>query len=368
MGVDQLFCKAVLGLPLGTITDTMFEVASVNQVRGVLLEEAILMLLRASGYRTVTTAAADPTLFEGPAGLNVRGRGGKHQIDAIADLRIGQPFSNPQRLLVEAKAYSNERKVGLPVVRGAVGVLKDVSEFWVKSGPDQPAASRYHYQFAIFSTSEFTRDAQDYAFAQDVHLLPLRGSSFLRPVVRAIEDAVEEIPRERGAGVNVDLSDVRHALRERLQPNLQARRGNDFPWLAGVVNVTQEVGVSLIAMLGMAIPVFLTPRRGLDLNALPPTTGVQIHFGRADPEASWTITRSDTGDSIFTFDLPAELFERYAENGVLTRRAALNLKEEVFGQFTAIYSPQDAIRVFNFRLDPEWVAQVREDLGRRRRA
>ena len=83
---------------------------------------------------------------------------------------------------------------------------------------------------------------------------------------------------------------------------------------------------------------------------------------------SWTITRSDTGDSIFTFDLPAELFERYAENGVLTRRAALNLKKEVFGQFTAIYSPQDAIRLFNFRLDPEWVAQVREDLGRRRRA
>jgi hypothetical protein len=93
-------------------------------------------------------------------------------------------------------------------------------------------------------------------------------------------------------------------------------------------------------MLGMAIPVFLTPRRDLDLNALPPTTRVQIHFGRADLEASWTITRSDTGESIFTFDLPAELFERYAENGVLTRRAALNLKEDVFGQFTAIYSPQ----------------------------
>src|ERR1700693_5565063 len=38
------------------MTATMFEMASVNQVRGVLLEEAILMLLRASGYRTITTA------------------------------------------------------------------------------------------------------------------------------------------------------------------------------------------------------------------------------------------------------------------------------------------------------------------------
>jgi hypothetical protein len=343
----------------------MFEMASVNQVRAVLLEEAILKLLRASGYRTVTTAAADPTLFAGPAGLNVWGRGGKHQIDAIADLRIGQPFSNPQRLIVEAKAYSNERKVGLPVVRGAVGVLKDVSEFWVKNGPDQPAASRYHYQFAIFSTSEFTGDAQDYAFAHDVHLLPLRRSSFFSPVVRAIENAAEEIPIRRGAEVNIELSHVRHALRERLQPNIHAEGDYDFPWLTAVVNATQEVGASLIAMLGMSIPVFLTPRRDLDLNALPPTTRVQLHFGS---QGSWTITRSDTGQPIFTFDLPAELFELYAENGDLTRRAALNLKEDVFGQFTAIYSPQDSIRVFNFILDQEWVTQVRQDLGRRRRA
>ena len=71
---------------------------------------------------------------------------------------------------------------------------------------------------------------------------------------------------------------------------------------------------------------------------------------------------------MFTFDLPAELFERHAADGVLTRRAALNLKEDVFGQFTAIYSPQDAFRIFNFVLDQEWATQVREDLGHRRRA
>jgi len=108
---------------------TMFGMASVNQVRGVLPEEAILMRLRASGISHGHDCSRRSNFVRGPARLNVWGRGGKHQIDAIADLRIGQPFSNPQRLLVEAKAYSNERKVGLPIVRGAVGVLKDVSEF-----------------------------------------------------------------------------------------------------------------------------------------------------------------------------------------------------------------------------------------------
>jgi hypothetical protein len=82
---------------------------SVHQLRGVLLEEAILTLLRAGGYRTVSEVGDDPKLSISGAGLRVRGRGAHHQIDAIADLRIGQPFSNPQRLLVEAKCYSDER-------------------------------------------------------------------------------------------------------------------------------------------------------------------------------------------------------------------------------------------------------------------
>jgi hypothetical protein len=161
----------------------------------------------------------DPTLDHDGAGLVVLGRGGKHQIDAIADLRIAQPFGNPQRLLVEAKAYSDGRTVGLQIIRGAVGVLKDVSEYWGRSDSDEPGAPRYHYQFAVFSTSDFSPDAQDYAFAHDVHLLPLRASSFFRPIVTAIETSVANLPVDRNRGLNINLSDVRHALCDQLQPD-----------------------------------------------------------------------------------------------------------------------------------------------------
>jgi hypothetical protein len=144
------------------MTATMLEMASVNHVRGVLLEEAILMLLRASGYRIVTTAAADPTLSEGPAGLNVKGRGGEQQIDGIADLRIGQPFSNPQHLLVEAKDYSNE---GFTDARPGVAVEDTtqplaLSKCWLKRWQKifrlQPQVARRHAReterFAGFET------------------------------------------------------------------------------------------------------------------------------------------------------------------------------------------------------------------------
>ncbi|MHC5726638.1 MAG: hypothetical protein ACYTXY_21370, partial [Nostoc sp.] len=144
-----------------------------------LLEEALLYLLRLSGYRTVEKADDDLTLNNGHSGLEVLGRGGVHQIDAVADFIIAQPFSNPQRLLLEAKFRSD--KTGIEVVRNAVGVLKDVSEYWV-SRKEIPFKARYHYQYAVFSDSDYTSPAQKYAFAHDVYLIPLNSSVFFQPV------------------------------------------------------------------------------------------------------------------------------------------------------------------------------------------
>ena len=113
------------------------------QIRGMLLEEAVLYLLRRTGYRTIDSENGDPTLDSCGAGLQVRGRGSKHQIDAIADYLVQPPFGNPQRLLGEAKCYGQTHPIGLDITRNAVGVLKDVSEYWTPSakpvaGQDSP--------------------------------------------------------------------------------------------------------------------------------------------------------------------------------------------------------------------------------------
>jgi hypothetical protein len=288
--------------------------ASPHQVRGVLLEEAVLMLLRAAGYRTVTEKGTDPTLDDSsPAGLTVAGRGARHQIDAIADLRIGQPFSNQQRLLVEAKSYADNRKIGLPIVRGTVGVLKDVSEFWVSQGSGRPATGRYHYQAAIFSSSDFTSDAQNYAFAHDIYLLPLARSSYFAPVIVAINAATAALPVVNGQVQSAVLPGLRQELRRRLQPDLQLRvEPNDqHQWLGPVVDATRAVGRSLIATLGHSFPVFLTPAVGVNLEELSPIETIEIHFTDYAVGNGWTITRQG-GAPLFTFDLPTQLFEHYA--------------------------------------------------------
>lgn len=102
----------------------------IPQIHGMLLEEVILHLIVVSGYLAVTDTQNDPTLCirKTDKALCVCGRGENHQIDAIADFFLSPPFSHKQRLLIEAKYY--DESVGLPIIRNAVGVLKDVSEFW----------------------------------------------------------------------------------------------------------------------------------------------------------------------------------------------------------------------------------------------
>ena len=98
--------------------------ATIYAIKGLLLEEVLLQLLRASGYYAVENANGDSSLNSRNSGsLEVRGRGSKHQIDAIADFSVSPPFSYPIRLLLEAKFYKNN--VGIEIVRNAVGVLKD---------------------------------------------------------------------------------------------------------------------------------------------------------------------------------------------------------------------------------------------------
>ncbi|MGQ0551707.1 MAG: restriction endonuclease [Planctomycetota bacterium] len=339
--------------------------ASIHQVRGLLLEEAVLTLLRAAGYRTMTDPGTDPTLAIGPAGITVAGRGTKHQIDAIADLRIGQPFSNPQRLLVEAKCYADHRRIGLPVVRGAVGVLKDVSEYWVARSPGQPSVRRFHYQTAIFSSSEFTAEAQDYAFAQDVYLLPLARSTYFAPVIGAIDAATQGLPTRDEQVTGVVLADVRKKLRHMLQPDTNGAVAptQGYPWLTDFVEATHAIGKALIAILGHAFPVFLTPHHSVNLDQLfkSRSTAVTIHFGDQSSGSGWTIC-DPHGAPMFSFDVPKELFDHYADAGVLSLRAAANLKEAYLGEFTAVYAPADEIRILNFKIEPGWIERLRRNV------
>lgn len=160
------------------------------QLRGYLLEEALAWLLRNSGYRLLVDQSQDPDeLVPSGNGLCVKGRGAEHQVDVLGEFAFTPAFSLPIRLFLEAKF--TRQKTDLPVVRNAHGVIHDINENFVH-GPGQRLRKRFRYVYAIFSAKGFTKNAQDFALAQQISLVDLSGTSFCW-LLDAIEAAASDL-------------------------------------------------------------------------------------------------------------------------------------------------------------------------------
>lgn len=321
-----------------------------HQIAGALLEEAVLAILACAGFATLESLNGDPTINPDGPPVTIYGRGSAHQIDAVADPLVAYPFSNPARLLVEAKAYDPKRRVGLDIVRNAVGTVKDLMEFWRPAG-DAVRLTRYHYRYAIFASTEFTEPAQQYAHAQDVYLLPLRRSAFFRPVIGAIDTLREywkadenDWPEDR------KLSDYRSAARNALRGYVTP----EYQELDLLRRAVQQVSVGLIAVAGRQFPLFLIPRNPALLSDLQPVERIRIYWD----DNGWYIRRKDSNEDIFSFDLPDELFAIYAEDGVLQREEALRMKADRLGAIQAFFVRGDETRFIQFELDPDWITRL----------
>jgi hypothetical protein len=341
-----------------------------TNIRGMLLEEALLHLLESTGYRTVLSRGTDPTLFDGPAGLKVRGRGSDHQIDAISDFQAPPPFSHPQRLLVEAKCFDPGTRVGIRIVREAVGILKDVSEFWMVAGGEIPK-QRYHYQYAVFSATGYTDEAQRFAFAQDIYLIPLAASRFLEPAIQALRNVRPAATDDLGnANIDVDMTELRRSIRSLIRGQVPAGAGLEeigvvLRGIGEFVQACHAIRYALMATLGGSFPVFLVPSPELRSQAVSEEYFVRIYRGPNDE--TWYLRDALTNNNLFSFDLPQELFLEYANQGILSERAALDLKEELMSNLLAYWMQDGILRLVRFRLDQEWTAGIRNQIERRRR-
>lgn len=340
---------------------------TICQIRGMLLEEVLLYLLKTSGYRTVEKTADDPTLQDGPSGLEVKGRGGQHQIDAVADFLVAQPFSHPQRLLVEAKCYS-KNPVGIEIVRNAVGVNKDVSEYWITRGHNHEyiPTKRYHYQYAIFSTSGYSREAERYAFAQDIYLIPLAKSSYFIPVLEAIRSfCKEDFQRPNREDNKINMHDLRQSVRYKLRSDSHTISFiQNSPEMESKLDTLTEscshIGKALLAVIGGRFPVFLVPNPALtEYNYI---SGPDPYHIKICYDADHWYIQNMGNENLFSFELPPELFLLYAKEGMLTPIQAIKLKEVEMDEIQAIHSVDESLRLIRFSLDHGWLEEIKTKL------
>jgi len=327
------------------------------QLRGLLLEEAILALLNASGYKTVEYDPGDPTLSTCSAGLEVSGRGCRHQIDAVADFLAAHPFSHAQRLLVEGKFLDRGRKVGLSVIRNAVGVLTDVGQFWQSRSGEIPQA-RYHYQYAVFSAAGFSEPSQRYAFAHDIYLFPLGDIAGLQPLLDSIR--VVEPQDFASPTPGVRLGEIRSTIRQRFAPGTPQRRDAEVTLsnrALAFVSAVGDVRGAFVGVIARQFPILLLPTpTGTAWLAAPKVARIR------PSDKAWEVQTPD-GERLFSFDLPLELFRLYMASGRITPSAAVHLKSHYLNDLQVFQRAGERVRIVSLALDDSWLDSLQARFG-----
>lgn len=334
---------------------------TISQIKGMLLEEAILHLLRTAGYNTIESDVDDPTLHVGSAGLEVRGRGAVHQVDALAEYCIDPPFSYPQRLIVEAKCYSSKYTVRLPVIRNAVGVLKDVTELSLDKKYHNQATDvrKYSYRYAVFSASGYSPKAECYAFAHDIYLIQYWRSPFMHPVISAIQNIGHaDFNAANINSIDINLTDLRKETRNVIRSQWTNQSFEAYPSparriLHNFIQAVLNIGGTLLAIADKRFLIHLIPSPNIQIAQLAHRYDVQIRLdGR-----SWYLVDRDNR-MLFSFDLPIELFRLYTEQGLLTREGAIRLKSEKLNTLQALLVTQGEPRIITFDLDRGWILEL----------
>lgn len=349
--------------------------ATITQIRGALLEEAVLFLLKKVGYEPYDAARLMPHQLQhmrpGHSGLEVRGRGTWHQLDAFALWKHSPAFMYPLHLMVEAKCYASHRPVGVEVARNSVGVLKDISEnyFTYTRRGDTFRGPRYNYSAAIFSTSGFTQGAVEYAVAHQVFLIQYENVPAIKPLIDAILEFDEDCINLRGQqaitfarayyrrclAANSDVPDEPRVLTELGQSLL---RGS-------ISEACRAIQGSYFGMLQGQWPLHLLRRQPLPPEAfLEDVVSCQV---RGNNQGEWRFVpiQSQPGDPAWfelEFSLPpliAELVENSWDDPI----AVADLKQQHFSYIDLSGVIGGIRRSIRLELDREWI----EDYVRRRR-
>lgn len=338
-------------------------------IKGAILEELVLHLLKMVGYSPLKRND-EGTRGDHPS-LELEGRGEWHQIDAAAQLDHSPAFTYPLRLLVEAKCYAEHRRIGIDVVRNAVGVLKDISEnyFNLNSSSSESSdfkvkAQRYNYQSAIFSTSGYTREATQYAVAHQIFLIQYERVALFKPAVEGLRDLMEAHFDVKGRYQKDIGQKARLCVRSLLIGDTPQ---NDHPFsVSGLEHIKKEltdpmreVKGSYFGMLQGKWPMHLLAKKPLPPALFADTDTLKCRvYGR--DSTSWSFapvnaTPNDENWFRLEFDLPEEIARLVkAAQGDKVAIADMKMAHFSFINLTGLIG--GIRRQIRLELDEEWIA------------
>ncbi len=334
-----------------------------SQIKGVVFEEFVLRLLAKTGYRIIEDSNSAYDIRNGHNGLQLQGRGEWHQTDALVAYDHTPAFIYPIRLIVEAKAYSlsspNKGKIGINVVRNAVGVLKDVNEnYFAHIGHDDDDSyklKRFNYAYAVFSLNGFTENAQRYALAHQIFLIQYHYSTLFGDVRYIFHEY------DQSDNKSLSLGDNLTAFRRRIRKYFATENddgGGDYihfyPEVIRRLLTELKKGLSTIqgsyfGLLNGEYPIHLLSKR--DIGDVDDEIYVQVHL----EEPGLVRLELNRIASLF-FELPeyvARIFQSvWTDRGKLANEKSRYIK---YISLTGRFAKKQ--RNIILKLDKDWLSQ-----------
>ena len=337
---------------------------SISALKGFLLEEALAKLLENSGYtlitkKVLTQKSLYPEFISKGNGLNIKGRGGIHQADALGQFPISIPFNYPVRLFVEAKFRG--KKTGIDVVRSAIGILTDLNANYqtIDLKGDSLLVQRYNYHFAIFSTSGFSIDAIKLAIAYKITLVDLSGAEYVA-LLDVIEDTANELEPLMKEGAQLphvrdfirnqlfDLDTQINTLGESIEESDLGKILKDF------IYEVENFGDLYLASINAPFSILLKPSSSRQFkrfieDSKESSFNVSISWYREESDL-WYITLNHS-DIIFTFRLPIllknHIFKQSERDQVLV--TALDAKRQFFSNIVFFVKDVEKFVIFKYQ-------------------
>ena len=250
-------------------------------------------------------------VFDGTSGQMIQGLGEAHNADVLLEPPVQIPFFNQTRVLIECKEY--EKKVGLNILRSALGLREDINHFELVDKDELLSRKsqrrkgiiktfeRFSYQVAVASATGFTVQAQKFAATHRIPLIEFDKMPFWKQYTTLMEQLEKE--------------------------------NDDEKIIKKIVGLAKEIGKRMaVAITSSGQMLFLSQE-----------TGKPIEFSKEyslywiSPTLPWKMV---TGNQSYLFQLPENIMKQWLENvkdSFDMKNEAIRCKETLLSNMVVYY-------------------------------
>lgn len=351
-----------------------------GHLKGALLEYLVRKLLTNYGFTSVK--ADDIYIYEDRGLFFINGKGAAHDADVLMDPPIQMPFSYPSRILFECKAY---QKIGLPVVRNALGLKYDINEFEIitKDSIEKRQANRhadyaienrkrFNYQIGVATVGDFSAPAIEFATNNKIPLLSLKW--FMNEETIGLIHSIDQTYLN---GISTELqSEIYSYLKDK---NRNAESANRNQIAISFIQSDELIGDiiryfnavikrSLVGLIETGDLIFLFANQPDSFELLENRINfdglmAQIHNDPNEPNV-WLLTILDNNlnsnrNPEFRLFIPERIMNMWRQYN-LDREIAIGLKQDFFSRIFIFSEPRrNKLPFFVVNIDRDWLNNYR---------